>query len=93
MTKGCRTVSTPPVVSTTSASDGVCPSRLCRVCQERSVVAAAVVGTSGGGQVARGTLDHVAYVAQLLRHVRELLSRGGVAHVVVLQDHLQTARR
>ena len=53
------------------------------------MVAAAVIGTSGCGQIARGPLDHVADAAQLLRHVRELLSRGGVAHVVVLQKHLE----
>ena len=48
------------------------------------MIAATIIGASGCGQIARGPLDHVANAAQLLRHVRELLSRGGVAHVVVL---------
>ena len=86
MTENCRTFTAPAVVD---ASDGVRPSGLCRVRQERSVISSAVIGTSGTGQVAGGALDHVANAAKPLRHVRELLRRGGIAHVVVLQKHLQ----
>ena len=86
MTESCRTFTAPAVVD---ASDGVRPSGLCRVRQERSVISSAVIGTSGTGQVAGGALDHVANAAKPLRHVRELLSRGGIAHVVVFQEHLQ----